>query len=147
MRYCTIDDLTLAIPARTLAQLSNDTAPANEPNLAVIERAVAHAEEVIDGYLRGRYELPLQDVPTVVRELTVNITRHWLYARRPEGKDDLPPAVVRAYKAAMDMLTAIQKGSLTIGVASTQVAQPEPSKMRVKRSGARRFGPDLLNRY
>ena len=47
----------------------------------------------------------------------------------------------------MDMLTAIQKGSLTIGVASTQVAQPEPSKMRVKRSGARRFGPDLLNRY
>ncbi len=99
------------------------------------------------GYLRGRYELPLQEVPTVVRELTVNITRHWLYARRPEGKDDLPPAVVRAYKAAMDMLTAIQKGSLTIGVASTQVAQPEPSKMRVKRSGARRFGPDLLNRY
>ena len=33
MRYCTLEDLTLAIPARTLAQLSNDTAPANEPNL------------------------------------------------------------------------------------------------------------------
>jgi len=147
MRYCTLEDLTLAIPARTLAQLSNDTAPATEPNLPVIERAVAHAEEVIDGYLRGRYELPLAAVPTVVRELAVSISRHWLYARRPEGKEDLPPAVVRAYKAAMEMLTAIQKGALTIGVAATQAAQPEPAKMRVARAGRRRFGADVLEKY
>lgn len=147
MRYCTLDDLLLVIPARTLAQLSNDTPPATEPNLPVIERAVTSAEETIDGYLRGRYDLPLKEVPTVVRDLTVNIARHALYARRPDGKDDLPPAVVRAYKAAMEMLSAIQKGALTIGVAATQAAQPEPSKMRVKRSGSRRFGPDVLDRY
>jgi len=147
MRYCTLEDLNLAIPARTLAQLSNDTSPATDPNLPVIERAVAHAEEVIDGYLRGRYDLPLKDVPTVVRELTVSIARHWLYARRPEGKDDLPPAVVRAYKAAMDMLTAIQKGALTIGVQATQGAQPEPGKMRMKTSGPRLFGRATLDKY
>lgn len=147
MRYCTLDDLLLAIPARTLAQLSNDAPPATEPKLEVVERAVTAAEETVDGYLRGRYELPLQQVPTVVRELTVNIARHALYARRPDGKDDLPPAVVRAYKAAMEMLAAIQKGALTIGVAANQAAQPEPGKMRVKRSTARRFGSDLLGKY
>lgn len=147
MRYCTLDDLKLVIPARTLAQLSNDTPPATEPNLEVIERAVTTAEETVDGYLRSRYELPLQQVPTVVRDLTVNIARHGLYARRPDGKDDLPPAVVRSYKAAMDMLVAIQKGLLSIGVATSQAAQPEPGKMRVKRSGSRRFSSDFLDKY
>lgn len=147
MHYCSLDDLQLAIPARTLAQLSNDTPPATDPNMAVVERAVEHAEEVIDGYLRGRYELPLKEVPTVVRELAVSIARHWLYARRPEGKDDLPPAVVRGYKAAMEMLAAMQKGSLTIGVTATQGAQPEPGKMRVRVSGVRQFTPDLLRKY
>jgi phage gp36-like protein len=146
MRYCTLDDLTLAIPARTLAQLSNDTAPATEPNLPVIERAVTHAEEVVDGCLRGRYELPLQEVPTIVRELTVNIARHWLYARRPEGKDDLPPAVVRGYKAAMDMLAAIQNGKLTIGIQATLGSQPEPGKMRVK-ARPRRFDAATLDKF
>jgi phage gp36-like protein len=146
MRYCTLDDLMLAIPVRTLAQLSNDTPPATEPNLPVVERAVAHAEEVIDGYLRSRYPLPLAEVPTVVRELTVNLARHWLYARRPEGKDDLPPAVVRAYTAAIDMLKSIQKGALTIGVQATQSAQPEPGRMRVN-APSRQFGPKVLDRY
>jgi phage gp36-like protein len=147
MRYCTLDDLTLAIPVRTLTQLSNDTSPATEPNQEVVERAVAHAEEVIDGYLRSRYVLPLKEVPTVVRELTVNIARHCLYARRPEGKDDLPPAVVRSYKAAMDMLAAIQKGTLTIGVEATQAAQAEPGKMRSNGAGKRIFNDHMLDKY
>jgi phage gp36-like protein len=146
MRYCTIDDLTLAIPLRTLVQLSNDTSPATDVNMTVIERAVTAAEEMIDGYLRGHYTLPLTDVPTIVRELTVNIARHSLYARRPEGKDDLPPAVVRSYKAAMDMLKNIQGGSLSIGVAATQGTQPEPGKMR-SRSARKRFDAGLLSRY
>ena len=114
--------------------------------MTVVEHAVTSAEEMIDGYLRGHYTLPLKDVPTIVRELTVSIARHSLYARRPEGKDDLPPAVVRSYKNALDMLKAIQSGALSIGVAATQGTQPEPGKMR-SRSARRSFGADVLGKY
>jgi phage gp36-like protein len=145
MRYCTLNDLLLAIPQRTLAELSNDAAP-SVVDMTVVARAVEHAEEVIDGYLRSRYTLPLVEVPTVLRDLTVNLARHWLYARRPEGTEDLPPAVVRGYKAAMQMLGEIQKGALTIGVLATQSTQPEAGKMRV-RASARTFSADLMNRY
>lgn len=147
MRYCTLDDLLLKIPAKTLAQLTNDAPPFTEPNAAVVDSAVADAEEIINGHLRSRYELPLKEVPTVVRNIAVSLARHELYARRPEGKDDLPPAVVRSYKASMEMLASIQKGSMTILVQTTQAAQPEPGKMRVKRSGAQIFPRETLDKY
>lgn len=147
MPYCTLDDLQKAMPMRTLAQLTNDQPPAIEPDMAVVQRALEVADEIIDGHLRSRYELPLQAVPTVLRDLSVNLVRHSLYARRPEGKDDLPPAVVRGYKAAMEMLGQIQRGTLSIGVAATQAGQAQPGKMRVRVSGRRQFGPDVLDRY
>lgn len=114
--YCTISDLELAIPRRTLAQLSNDTPGVQEPNAEVVQRALDHASELIDGKLRSRYSVPLPEVPTVVREIAVHLARHWLYARRPEGGNDLPPAVVRLYKWAMDTLTDIQKGNISLGI-------------------------------
>lgn len=146
MRYCTLDDLLLLIQAKTLAQLTNDTAPATEPNLRVIERIVEGVEEVIDGGLRSRYDIPFKAVPTVVRDITVKIARHEIYTRRPEGKDDLPPAVVRGYKDAMAMLDAIKSGKMTIGIAATQAAQPEPGKMRM-RARKRVFGDSVLDKF
>ncbi|RAS18934.1 phage gp36-like protein [Microvirgula sp. AG722] len=145
MRYCSLADLQLAIPLATLIQLSNDTVPA-EPtlNLAVVEEAVRQGEELVDAHLRGRYNLPLDPVPSVVKDATVNLARHWLYARRPEGSE-LPDAVTRTYKSALQILEAIRDGKLTIGVPTGESA-PEPGEMKV-RARPRRFGSDLLDRY
>lgn len=144
MRYCTLADLELAIPAQTLIWLSSDDTSAVAVNLPVVEQAVAQAEELIDGFLRGRYTLPLDPVPTIVKDMTVNLARHWLYARRPEG-NDLPDAVVRTHKAAMSLLDTIRDGKLTIGT-PTGEAQPEPGEVKV-RARPRRFGTDCLDRY
>lgn len=144
MRYCSIADLQLSIPAQTLIWLSNDDETATDMHLAVVEEAIRQGEELVDAYLRGRYTLPLSKVPSVVKDMTVNLARHWLYARRPEGSD-LPDAVTRTYKSALTMLASIRDAKLTIGLPSG-VAAPEPGefKLRVKH---RTFGRDLLDRY
>ncbi|UDM18422.1 gp436 family protein [Vogesella sp. XCS3] len=149
MRYCSLADLQLAMPLATLIQLSNDTMveygqPELTLNLAVVEEAVHQGEELVDAHLRGRYNLPLDPVPSMVKNMTVNLARHWLYARRPEGSE-LPDAVTRTYKSALQMLEAIRDGKLTIGVPTGEAA-PEPGEMKV-RARPRRFSSNLLDRY
>ena len=144
MRYCSLDDLQLAIPPQTLIWLSNDDESATAVNVGVVEQAVAQAEELIDGFLRGRYNLPLSPVPTIVKDMTVNLARHWLYTRRPEG-NELPDAVVRTHKSAMSLLETIRDGKLTIGQPTGEaLAEPGEVKVRARR---RIFGQDTLDRY
>ena len=144
MRYCSLDDLQLAIPPQTLIWLSNDDESATAVNAGVVEQAVAQAEELVDGFLRGRYNLPLSPVPTIVKDMTVNLARHWLYARRPEG-NELPDAVVRTHKSAMSLLETIRDGKLTIGQPTGEaLAEPGEVKVRARR---RIFGQDTLDRY
>ena len=144
MRYCSLADLQLAVPAQTLIWLSNDDEAAGAMNVAVVEESVRQAEELVDAHLRGRYILPLDPVPSVVKDMTVNLARHWLYARRPEGSD-LPDAVTRTHKSALHMLEAIRDGKLTIGAPSGEAA-PEPGEIKV-RARPQRFSSDLLDRY
>lgn len=144
MKYCTLADLQLAIPERTLIQLSSDDPLATEINAPVVGEAVRYAEEMVDAYLRGRYNLPLAPVPTIVKDTTVALARHWLYARRPEG-NDLPDAVTRTYKGSLDLLETIRDGKVTIGDPSGPAA-PEPGEIKVKARPAR-FGNNLLDKY
>jgi len=144
MRYCSLTDLQWAIPSQTLIWLSNDDPNATTLNENVVTEAVLQAEEYVDVYLRGRYRLPLVPTPSVVKDITVNLARHWLYTRRPEGAD-LPDAVTRTYKSALTMLEAIRDAKLTLGV-STGEALAEPGEMAV-RARPREFDMHLLERY
>ncbi|MDH1007421.1 DUF1320 domain-containing protein [Pseudomonas nicosulfuronedens] len=143
MRYCTRQDIGQAIPEMTLLQLSNDDPAAEQPNESVIEEAVRQAEELVDGYLRGRYVLPLDPVPTVLRDAVVYLARHWLYQRRPEGA--VPDAVKDSRKDTIKLLETIRDGVVTLGMPSGQAA-PEPGEVKV-RSRSQQFGDDLWGRY
>lgn len=143
MRYCTRQDIGQAIPEMTLLQLSNDDPAAEQPNESVIEEAVRQAEELVDGYLRGRYVLPLDPVPTVLRDAVVYLARHWLYQRRPEGA--VPDAVKDSRKDTIKLLETIRDGVVTLGMPSGQAA-PEPGEVKV-RSRRQQFGDDLWGRY
>lgn len=153
MRYCTLADLLLAIPQATLIQLTADSnaplslqsAPsAQTVNEAVVAEAVRQAEELVEAHLRGRYSLPLASVPSVVKDITINLARHWLYARRPEGKE-LPDAVTRTYKEGIKLLEALRDGKISIGLPSGEAA-PEAGEVRV-RSQPRHFDANLMGRY
>jgi phage gp36-like protein len=143
MHYCTRADIGKAIPELTLTQLSNDDPTAELPDESVIEDGVRQAEELVDGYLRGRYDLPLDPVPSVLRDAVVYLTRHWLYQRRPEGA--IPEAVKDSRKDTLKLLESIRDGVVTLGM-PTGEATPEPGKIRA-RARRQQFGDDLLERY
>ncbi|CAI8989060.1 gp436 family protein [Pseudomonas chlororaphis] len=143
MRYCTRADIGNAIPEMTLVQLSNDDPAAMSPNENVIEDGVRQAEELVDGYLRGRYNLPLDPVPTVLRDAVVYLARHWLYQRRPEGA--LPDAVKDSRKDTIKLLESIRDGVVTLGMPGGQAA-PEPGEIRV-RARRQQFSGDLWEGY
>lgn len=143
MRYCTRADIGKAIPELTLVQLSNDDPAAMLPNEDVVEDGVRQAEELVDGYLRGRYDLPLDPIPTVLRDAVVYLARHWLYQRRPEGA--IPDAVKDSRKDTIKLLESIRDGVVTLGMPSGQ-AVPEPGEIRV-RSRSQQFGSRLWEGY
>ncbi|GFM85409.1 hypothetical protein PSCICO_08080 [Pseudomonas cichorii] len=143
MRYCTRADIGNAIPEMTLIQLSNDDSAAMEANESVVEDGVRQAEELVDGYLRGRYTLPLDPVPTVLRDAVVYLARHWLYQRRPEG--GLPDAVKDSRKDTIKLLESIRDGVVTLGMPSGQAA-PEPGEIRV-RSRRQQFSDTEWDKY
>jgi len=143
MRYCTRADIGKAIPELTLTQLSNDDPAAMLPNEEVIEDGVRQGEELVDGYLRGRYSLPLDPVPTVLRDAVVFLTRYWLYQRRPEGA--IPDAVKDSRKDTIKLLESIRDGVVSLGMPSGQAA-PEPGEIKV-RSRRQQFSDELWGRY
>ena len=98
--YIRAADLTDVMDEMTLRQLSNDNSRATEANEAVIAKACEYATETVDGYLRARYVLPLEEVPTLVRNICLQLARYWLYSRRPDGKG-FPPNVKDTHTQAL----------------------------------------------
>ncbi|SUA58101.1 gp436 family protein [Oligella urethralis] len=126
-----MDDLRLVVPPQTLVWLSNDDHDATEPNVAIVQESIRQATEQVNAYIRNRYTLPLEPIPTLVKDITVNLARHWLYSRRPEGHD-FPEAVTRTYKDALALLAMIRDNKVSLGIRNDEADAPEPGAMKVK---------------
>lgn len=157
MAYCTADDVIDQIPAETLAQLCFDgwgaTYETEEARQAAIDAAVAErtaaaiddAEALIDGYLAGRYAVPLAPVPAVVRKCAVDLAVYNLFAR----KDQIPEARTQRYKDVVKVLEAVAAGKVTLGLPKP----PDPPDDGDYEGGGRIaarpkiFSPDFVDRY
>lgn len=133
--YITRDDLQAALSLMELTQLSNDAYGATEPDWAVVDRAIAYACELADGYLCGRYALPLNPAPSILRHLCTDIARHWLHTRRINAAE-FPKPLQAAYSNAIRLLEQIRDGKLHLGVRgvdeATATLQSEPGAYRVR---------------
>ncbi|MBR6126271.1 DUF1320 domain-containing protein, partial [bacterium] len=58
MEYCTIEDIETHISTPILIQLTNDDG-GETVDREVASEAIVYSSAIIDGYLRGRYTLPL----------------------------------------------------------------------------------------
>lgn len=114
--YIQATDLLELMSERSLIDLSNDSSRATEMNTAVLDKACLHACEIVDGHLRSRYLLPLEHVPTLVRNICLQLARYWLYSRRPDGKSTFPEQVKDSYVQALKDLERIQSGKLHLGL-------------------------------
>ena len=111
MAYATITAMQQRFGERDLIYLSErDDAPADVINTAIIEQAINDASDVINGYLAGRYELPLVTVPNLLEQFCCDIARYKL------GTNDVPEHVETRNKDAIKFLMSVAKGELSIGV-------------------------------
>lgn len=141
MAYCTLADIEAA--QDDLIELTDDS-DAGTVDQTVVDKAIATASELIDGYLRGRYTLPLDPVPGLLTALAADVTLYRLYARRPRLA--VPESLSDRYKNALKILENIQKGLVTLGAGTPEVVTPAPAVSLVKAS-TRIFTDDMLEKY
>lgn len=144
MAYCTITDLEKIMPEQDLIELTDDDIPAAEIITANVDKAIADAGELIDGYLRARYSLPLTPVPGLINTLACDIAVYRLYARRV--KLTPPEGVTERYKNALKLLDQIQKGSIALGTEAGVTAETSGDSISVT-AGDRIFTRETMKGY
>ena len=108
MSYCTEADLIERFGTAEITQLS-DRAGEGELDSAVIAGAIADADAEIDGYLSGRYALPLASAPAVMVRLACDISRYYLFGH------DVTDLVKERYDQAIAYLVKIATGVIGLG--------------------------------
>jgi phage gp36-like protein len=125
MTYCTLDQLTDRYGEPMLVDLTDRAAePTNEIDTEVIDRALADADAVIDGYLKGRYLLPLASTPPLLCDLAQVIAVYKLHRNAASEK------IRKDYEDAMRSLREIASGAIRLDVAGIEPASSGTSGVR-----------------
>jgi phage gp36-like protein len=99
--------------------------PAGAIDAAVVARALADTDAVIDGYLLGRYQLPLATTPALLAELASTIAIYKLHGSTAAEK------IADDYNAALRTLREIGQGIVRLGVAGIEPAASGTEGVRV----------------
>ena len=106
MTYATQDDMVARFSETELVQLTDDAGTGEiGPRLAV---ALADADQVINGYAAGTYDVPLVPVPDLVTRWACDIARYFIH------RDGVTELVEKNYKAALAGLKDVAKGDLIL---------------------------------
>lgn len=137
MVYAQPSDMIARYPNRDLVQLTNEDSTQTTVNQTVLQQALADASAEIDGYLEGRFTLPLTDPPAVLARLTCDVAMYRLQALRP--LHDLAEARKR-YEDAVAVLVRVADGTLTLGLAPDNQEPAEAADAVVTEAGGDRSG-------
>ena len=110
MSYASVSDMVTRFGEAELLRLA--MTPAGELDDAAITVALQDASALIDGYLAGRYPLPLAHVPSALVPICADIARHRLYG------EQAPEQIAKRYEAALAFLKSVGKGELALGLAA-----------------------------
>ena len=126
MAYCTLQDLKDRYSERLLLDLSDrGQTPSGTIDAALIGRAIADADAEIDGYLRGRYALPLAALPPVLTDLSLRIAIYKAHTHTVSDK------IRRDYEDAMKSLKLIADGSVRLDIAGVEPVSSGSSDVRM----------------
>lgn len=107
MTYVTAADLANRIGQDELTRLA-DRDGDDVADTGVIDAAIAEADGIIDGYLAGRYDLPLSTVPPLLTSIACDLVVNGLH---PWGA---PEDVRNRKNDALKMLQQIADGKLVL---------------------------------
>lgn len=126
MTYCTLQQLTDRFGEKMLRQLTDRATPAaGAIDEAVVDRALADADATINGYLAGRYKLPLEETPALVADIAQSITIYKLHGSVVAEKIDTD------YQDAIRRLREIASGVVRLDVAGVEPASSGTEGVRV----------------
>ncbi|HOW51758.1 MAG TPA: DUF1320 domain-containing protein [bacterium] len=149
MPYSALADLVKVIDERELIQLSNDDTSATAVNAVNVAQAITDADNLIDGYVSGRYSLPLAPVPGLIKKISVDLAVYNLWARRRRA--EMPEGIENSYKNAIKLLERMQEGKILLSatqIPSGNEASGGLGDMRVNKTAADRvFNKDLMEKF
>jgi len=131
MTYATKQQMIDRFGQDELIQLT-DRSGAGVIDDVVLDQALADADAEIDGYLAGRYQLPLGSVPPILVVYACDIARYRLY------DDAATEQVSRRYQDAVRFLRLAADGKVQLGPASDG-SEPQPADGASMVSDGRRF--------
>lgn len=118
MAYITLEQLTDRYGAEALIALTDRATPATGVlDVDVINRAIADADALIDGYLGARYALPLASTPPLLTDIAAAIAFWNLHTFQPDQK------VETDYKTAQARLKDIAAGTIRLPLGDGSEAQ------------------------
>ncbi len=147
MDYCTLEDIETHTSTPTLIQLTSDDGQEAIDHI-VVQEAILYSSTLIDGYLRGRYSLPLNIHFPLLRILAIDLSIHRLYSRRM--RNEMPEVIENAYKNAISTLRDIQKGIISLQTENDTLETSNFSPQEYKTNKNlldRLFGKQKINEY
>jgi phage gp36-like protein len=108
--YSTITDLKNYLPESVLLQLTDDN-NTDDIDSEKIDNCIKRADDLIDGYVNGRYTVPIPaPVPGLIEDLSTKLAVYFLFKR--SLIQTMPETITDDYKFCMEQLKAIQRGTL-----------------------------------
>lgn len=135
--YCIRDDMVSRFGIEELAELTDRDGSAGVSGIVdnVLNRAIDDAGATIDGYLGGRYDLPLAVVPRVLTRTACDLARYYLYDEQLGEEHQ----AAKRYAEAISYLEKVGRGVLQLGLDRNN-ARPETSNTAVMTSAGSVFG-------
>lgn len=118
MPYASLADLTARFGEATLVRLTDRSDVATGLiDQTVVDEALEDTDAVIDGFISGRYAMPVATVPPLINDLAKAIAFYKLHVFTPDQKvrDD--------YKDAMRQLEQIAAGTIQLPLATGEPAE------------------------
>lgn len=145
MAYCAKADIEKHLKQDVLVELTDDTGT-GAVNDSVVTACIAAADALIDGYLRGRYTVPLSTVPALVNEISVNLAIYELFNRTKAML--VTEQIEKNRTFYIELLEDIGKGTVTLDVVD-QAGQAVTTSFAAsnKTAADRVFTSDLLGAY
>lgn len=126
MNYCTLQDLIDRLGQGALVALTDRGEFATGTiDQAVVDRALADTDATIDGYLAGRYALPLSQAQPLVTDIALAIAAWKLHTSAPD------PKVEADYKEALHQLKLIALGTIRLSAAGVEAAGTGGTGVRI----------------
>lgn len=138
MAYAAVQDLIAAYGERKLIQLTDRAEPPAEVvDELVAGAALTDATDLIDGYVRGAYALPLASTPPVLRTLCADIAWFRLMGDSPTEE------ARKRYEDALRQLRDISAGRIKLPVEGGAEPAARPSVIQTTGS-SRLFSRESL---